>query len=60
MRLIKVAHHRLARRQYTWFKATDPRIHWLVIGEEHEAGAETAVRGWLHLAGGAPNRRAVL
>jgi tRNA dimethylallyltransferase len=21
--------HRLARRQYTWFKATDPRIHWL-------------------------------
>ncbi|MDA1218201.1 MAG: tRNA (adenosine(37)-N6)-dimethylallyltransferase MiaA [Chloroflexi bacterium] len=21
--------HRLARRQYSWFKLTDPRIHWL-------------------------------
>ena len=24
--------HRLARRQYTWFKLNDPRIHWLDAG----------------------------
>ncbi|MFQ6027097.1 MAG: tRNA (adenosine(37)-N6)-dimethylallyltransferase MiaA [Dehalococcoidia bacterium] len=29
--------HRLARRQYTWFKLDDPRIHWL------NAGAPTLV-----------------
>ncbi len=47
VRLIKVAHHRLARHQYTWFKSTDPRIHWLVIGEECGTKAETAVQEWL-------------
>jgi len=47
VRLIKVAHHRLARHQYTWFKATDPRIHWLTIGDECVDNAEEAVRGWL-------------
>ena len=26
--------HRLARRQYTWFKLTDPRIQWLDAGAE--------------------------
>ena len=25
----KTQTHRLARRQYTWFKPADPRIHWL-------------------------------
>jgi tRNA dimethylallyltransferase len=25
----KLQTHRLARRQYTWFKPADPRIHWL-------------------------------
>ena len=25
----KTQTHRLARRQYTWFKLSDPRIHWL-------------------------------
>ena len=25
----KTQTHRLARRQYTWFKLADPRIHWL-------------------------------
>jgi tRNA dimethylallyltransferase len=25
--------HRLARRQYTWFKLGDPRIHWLDAGD---------------------------
>ena len=47
VRLIKVAHHRLARHQYTWFKATDPRIRWLVIGEGCEVEAEAAVQEWL-------------
>ena len=47
VRLIKVAHHRLARGQYTWFKATDPRIHWLAIGDECMGQAEEAVQGWL-------------
>ena len=47
VRLIKVAHHRLARNQYTWFKASDPRIHWLTIGNECLDNAEEAVRCWL-------------
>ena len=25
----KTQTHRLARRQYAWFKPSDPRIHWL-------------------------------
>ena len=29
----KTQTHRLARRQYTWFKLGDPRIHWLEAGE---------------------------
>ncbi|SVB41227.1 uncharacterized protein METZ01_LOCUS194081, partial [marine metagenome] len=47
VRLIKLAHHRLARNQYTWFKATDPRIHWLVIGNKCAKEAEALVSGWL-------------
>jgi tRNA dimethylallyltransferase len=27
--------HRLARRQYTWFKLGDPRIHWLDAADPH-------------------------
>lgn len=46
VRLIKVAHHRLARHQYAWFKATDPRIHWLTIGAECIDNAEEAIRSW--------------
>ena len=45
--LIKVAHHRLARNQYTWFKASDPRIHWLVVGDKYLNEAEAIVSGWL-------------
>ena len=29
VRRTKYQTHRLVRRQYTWFKLTDPRIHWL-------------------------------
>jgi tRNA dimethylallyltransferase len=46
-RLIKVAHHRLARTQYTWFKSTDPRNHWLTISDECADEAETLVSEWL-------------
>ncbi len=30
---IKTGTHRLARHQNSWFKAGDPRIHWLEAGE---------------------------
>ena len=50
-RRIKLAHHRLARQQYTWFKPTDARIHWLVAGAGVEARAEGVVAEWV---GGRP------
>ena len=37
----KTQTHRLARRQYGWFKPSDPRIHWLDAGDP--ALAEEAV-----------------
>lgn len=46
-RRIKLAHHRLARQQYAWFKPTDARIHWLVTGEGVEVRAEGVVEEWL-------------
>ena len=33
VRRTKYQTHRLVRRQYTWFKLTDPRIHWLDSAE---------------------------
>ena len=48
VRLIKVSHHRLARNQYTWFKATDSRINWFIIGEGCKLEAKVALRGWLN------------
>ncbi len=30
----KTQTHRMARRQYTWFKLGDPRVHWLDASEE--------------------------
>ena len=49
-RQIKTAHHRLARRQYTWFKPTDPRIHWLTADGTEEEQAERVMVERLHLA----------
>ena len=49
-RRIKLAHNRLARQQYTWFKPTDARIRWLVAGEGVEARAEAVVGEWLAAA----------
>ena len=50
----KTQTHRLARRQYTWFKSEDPRIRWIDAGEpgmveraakavSHYLGRETTV-----------------
>jgi len=40
--------HRLARRQYTWFKLDDPRIKWLEAnGPGHEDRAAALVEKFL-------------
>ena len=40
--------HRLARRQYTWFKLRDPRINWLdAAGADLENRATDEVEGFL-------------
>ena len=41
---IKYATHRLARRQYSWFRPSDPRIHWLELGGDVNRRAEALVR----------------
>ena len=46
-RRIQLAHHRLARQQYTWFKPTDARIRWLVAGDGVEAQAVGVVAEWV-------------
>ena len=46
-RRIKLAHHRLARQQYTWFKPSDGWIRWLAAGEGAEAEAAGVVGAWL-------------
>ncbi len=44
----KTQTHRLARRQYAWFKQTDPRIRWLDAGESGlMQGAAEAVAAYL-------------
>ena len=39
----KTQTHRMARRQYTWFKLGDPRIHWLDADDEHLEGQAAAL-----------------
>ena len=47
----KTQTHRLARRQYTWFKAADPRILWLDANDQALADrAAEAVEGFLATA----------
>lgn len=45
-RQIRAAHHRLARRQYAWFKPTDPRIRWLTADGTEDQQAERALAEW--------------
>ena len=49
-RQIRTAHHRLARRQYAWFKPADSRIHWLTADGTEEQQAERVLAGHLPLA----------
>jgi tRNA dimethylallyltransferase len=44
---IKRLTKKFVRRQYTWFKPTDPQIHWLSIGENTLLDAEQAVRTFI-------------
>ena len=45
-RQIRTAHHRLARRQYAWFKPADPRIRWLTADGTEEQQAQRAMSEW--------------
>ncbi len=42
----KTQTHAFARRQYAWFKPTDPRILWFDITHHAEEHAIEAVEGW--------------
>ena len=44
---IKFATHRLARRQYAWFRLEDPRIHWLDASADPFEHAATLVHAFL-------------
>ena len=44
---IKYETHRLARRQYAWFRLKDPRIHWLEAGPNAKHEAEGIVAEFL-------------
>ncbi len=39
--------HRIARRQYAWFRPSDPRIRWFDINEDLGAQARRLVEDWL-------------
>ena len=46
---IKTETHRLARHQNAWFKADDPRIHWLDLPASRHGAGEGALEeaAWL-------------
>ena len=43
---IKYQTHRFARRQHTWFRRDDPRIHWLEAGPSVDLQAKALVEGF--------------
>lgn len=47
---IKTGTHRLARHQNSWFKAGDPRIHWIEVGETAGEEASRLAREFLGAA----------
>ena len=47
--LVKFAHHRLARQQLTWFKPSDPQIHWLISGENLVVNASDLIQSHFDL-----------
>ena len=50
-RQIRTAHHRLARRQYAWFKPADPRIRWLLADGTEQQQAQRVLAGWMSSVG---------
>ena len=48
---IKYETHRFARRQYSWFRLDNPRIHWLETGPNLYLQAESLVEGFLREGG---------
>ena len=40
---IKYETHRFARQQYSWFRLSDERIHWLETGKDAYSSAEALV-----------------
>lgn len=48
--LVKYAHHRLARQQLTWFKPSNPEIHWLIAEENLVVQASDLVQSHFDLA----------
>jgi len=44
---IKTSTHRFARRQYAWFRLSDPRIRWLDAASDVETQARTLIQGFL-------------
>ncbi len=46
-RRIKYGTHRLARRQYAWFRHQDPRVRWLEAGPDAHPHAVSMVEGFL-------------
>ena len=44
---IKFDTHRLARRQYNWFRLNDKRIHWFEIGKGMEGDIHRLVQRFM-------------
>ena len=45
---IKHATHSFIRRQYNWFRLSDPRITWFDVTKQSQEDVEHLVRQWLH------------
>jgi tRNA dimethylallyltransferase len=46
----KVRTHKYARQQHAWFKANDPRIHWVDVEDELDL-ADSILQEWLNTSG---------
>jgi tRNA dimethylallyltransferase len=43
---IKRATRAFIRRQYTWFRLSDPAIHWYEVGPDLTDAVQSAVNAW--------------
>ena len=46
----KLRTHKYARQQHAWFKANDPRIHWVAVEDELDL-ADSILQEWLNTSG---------